>query len=109
MFKKSALLLLVLLAFAACASGKPRIIQTSPGSSDEVRLTAGMATQIEMPDDMRVQSVVAGNPALVTAETSGNVVNLIAKGSEGETNLIIRAMDEDGRAKVYQYRAVVQN
>jgi len=72
-----------------------------------VRLTVGLATQIELPEDMRAQSVVAGNPAMLTAEQSANVVNLIAK-SAGETNLIIRAVDEDSKAKVYQYRVIVQ-
>ena len=91
----------------ACASDKPHVVQASSDAS-ELRLTGGMATQIEMPDGERVQSVVTGNPALVTAERAGDVVNLIPKEGSGETNLIVRAIDEDGSSKVYQYRLIVQ-
>lgn len=107
MLKKTAITMAMAFILAACSSSSPRVIQTTSGSPD-VRLTVGLATQIELPDEMRVQSVVAGNPTLVSAEQSSNVVNLIAKGI-GETNLIIRALDEDNDAKVYQYRVIVQD
>ena len=107
MFKKPVVALIAFLALAACASSQPRVIQTS-AASPEVVLTVGMATQVEMPDARRVQSITVGNPNLVTAEQSGDVVNLLAKGESGQTNLIIRARDEDGHVKVYQYHVVVQ-
>ncbi len=107
MSKLSTAALTTFLILTACSSSTPRIIQTS-SSTQEVRLTSGMATQIELPEDTRVQSVVSGNPSLVTAEQTANVVNLIAKGSSGDTNLIIRAIDEDGHIKVHQYRVTVQ-
>jgi len=105
--KKAALVLLSCLALAACASEQPHVVQVS-ADMPEVRLRGGMATQIEMPAAERVQSVVTGDPALVTAEGADNVVNLIPKAGSGETNLIVRAVDEDGHSKVYQYRVVVQ-
>ncbi len=98
-------ILLSCLALAACASNNPRIIQASSDMPD-VRLTPGMATQVEMPAG-RVQSVVVGNPSLVTAERADNVVNLVPKEGSGETNLIIRATDDDGEVKAYQYRIIV--
>jgi uracil phosphoribosyltransferase len=67
-----------------------------------------MATQVEMPEDNKVQSVVVGDPELLTATQSGDVVSLVAKGGAGETNLIIRARESDGDIKVYQYRITVQ-
>ncbi|MDD5586563.1 MAG: pilus assembly protein N-terminal domain-containing protein [Alphaproteobacteria bacterium] len=106
MHSKPAVFLATFLALAACSSSTPRIIQTTSGVP-EVRLTVGRATQIEMPEDVRVQSVASGNPSLVTAENSGDVVSLVAKGP-GETNLIIRARDDDNDVKVYQYRVTVQ-
>jgi len=109
MLKKSAVALAAFLALAACASNnQPHIIQASPNSPD-ITLTVGMATQIEMPDQGRVQSITVGNPALVTADQNGDVVNLSAKGGTGETNLIIRARNEDGQTKVYQYHLTVQS
>lgn len=108
MFRKNAIAIATLFALAACSSSTPRIIQTT-SSSPDVRLTVGLATQIELPEDMRVQSVVSGNPAMVTADQSANVVNLVATGGTGETNLIIRSLDDDGDAKVYQYRVIVQS
>jgi Flp pilus assembly secretin CpaC len=108
MSKKSAAALLAFLALAACSSSQPRIIQAT-ASSPEILLKVGMATQIEMPDSGRVQSITVGNPALVTAEQNADVVNLLAKEGTGETNLIIRAHDEDGHTKVYQYHVTVQN
>jgi hypothetical protein len=107
MLRKSLILILSCVVLAACASGKPHIVQPSSDMS-EVRLTGGMATQIEMPDSERVQSVVTGDPTLVTADKADNVVNLVPKDRSGETNLIVRSIDEDGEAKVYQYRVVVQ-
>lgn len=106
MFRKT-FALAALLAIAACASAQPRVIQASADAMD-ISLTAGMATQIEMPSEGRVQSVVVGNPNLVTAEQAGDVVNLIGKGGAGETNLIIRFREEGGKTKVYQYRVTVQ-
>jgi hypothetical protein len=107
MFKKHTAILFVTLALAACASSSPRIIQATPGMPD-IHLTVGMATQLEMPDSGRVQSVTVGNPSLVTADQAGDVVNLVAKGTMGETNLIIRSRDDDGKIKVYQYHVYVQ-
>jgi type IV secretory pathway VirB9-like protein len=107
MIKKTTSILLTCLALAACASDHPRVIQAS-SDSPQVRLTGGMATQIEMPNAEHVQSVVTGDPTLVTAEAADNVVNLIPKQGNGETNLIVRAMDDDGHSMVYQYRIIVQ-
>ncbi|MEI8393122.1 MAG: pilus assembly protein N-terminal domain-containing protein [Rhodospirillaceae bacterium] len=107
MFKNAVIALFACFTLAACASSQPRVVQAT-SDMPEIRLTAGMATQIEMPTATgRVQSVTVGNPSLVTAERNSDVVNLLAKGSPGETNLIIRAIDEDGKAKVYQYRILV--
>ncbi|MDD3181847.1 MAG: pilus assembly protein N-terminal domain-containing protein [Alphaproteobacteria bacterium] len=107
MFKKSVLILSSVLALAACSSAQPRIIQATAGMPD-IRVTVGMATQIEMPDSGRVQSIAIGDPSLVSAEQATDVVSIIAKGSSGETNLIIRSRDEDGDINVYQYRVIVQ-
>jgi type IV secretory pathway VirB9-like protein len=107
MSKKHILTAALLLALSACASSQPRVIQASSGSS-EIRLTTGMVTQIEMPDSGRVQSVTVGNTSLVSAEQSGDVVNLSPKAGAGETNLIIRSRDDDGRTQVYQYHITVQ-
>ncbi len=107
MFKKSAALI-AFLTLAACAASQPHVIQAS-ASSPEIVLTFGMATQIEMPNEGRVQTMTIGNPALLTAEQNGDVVNLSAKEGAGETNLIIRARDEDGKIKVYQYHITVQS
>ena len=83
-------------------------IEQASDDMPEVRLTEGMATQIELPSSGRVQSVATGNPALVSADRTDNVVNLVPKEGSGETNLIIRSMDEDGHVKIYQYRLIVQ-
>lgn len=106
MLKKSAAFMLVLASLAACSTPQPKIIQAASGMQ-EIRLTVGMATQLEMPEAGRVQSVAVGNPALVTAEQASDVVSLIAKGGEGETNLIVRSRDEDGKVHIYQYRLIV--
>lgn len=106
MLKKSILILLASGALAACASSQPRVVQPTSNMS-EVSLTTGLATQIELPDNGHVRSVVVGNPSLLTVEKADNVVNLIPKESEGQTNLIIRATDNDGDAHVYQYRVTV--
>lgn len=107
MFKKYAFILLSFLAISACASQQPKIIQATSGMPD-IRVTVGMATQIEMPDSGRVVSVAVGNPSLVSAEQSTDVVSLVPKGGEGETNLIIRSRADDGEIKIYQYRVIVQ-
>lgn len=107
MLKKTATVLVTCLALAACSSDTPRILQ-AVSDMPEVRLTPGMATQIEMPNSGHVQSIVVGNPSLVTAERADSVVNLVPKAGYGDTNLIVRSVDEDGRTKVYQYRVVVQ-
>jgi|GEM_PF-901553 len=107
MFKKTASLLLVLLAACACASSSPKIIQASTNMPD-IRITVGMATQVEMPDQGRVQSVAVGDPSIVKAEQATDVVSLIATGGIGETNLIIRSRDDDNELHVYQYRIIVQ-
>lgn len=107
LIKKTTLVVMTCLALSACASDKPRIVQSS-GDMDSVRLTSGMATQIEVPSSGRVQSVVVGNPSLVTADHVDNVVNLVPKDGTGETNLIVRSINDSGDAKVYQYRVIVQ-
>jgi formamidopyrimidine-DNA glycosylase len=107
MFKKSAIIMLACLGLAACASSSPRVIQATSGMPD-IHLTVGMATQIEMPEEGRVQSITVGDPSLVSAEQNADVVNLVAKGGAGETNLIIRSRDSDDRIKVYQYHIYVQ-
>ncbi len=105
MLKPKTLALAFCLTLAACASDQPRIIQAS-SDMQSVHLTPGMATQVELPNG-RVQSVVVGNPSLVTAERTDNVVNLVPKEGTGETNLIVRATDDSGDTRVYQYRVVV--
>jgi len=107
MFKKPLVFAFCFALLACASSNKPQVIQAS-ADMPEIRLTEGMATQIEMPESGHVQSVVTGNPALVTAERSYNVVNLTPKAGTGETNLIIRFLDDSGDTKVYQYRVVVQ-
>jgi uncharacterized lipoprotein YajG len=106
MLKKYALLFASALVLAACGSAQPKIIQATTGMPD-IHLNVGMATQIEMPDQGHVQSVVVGNPNLVSVEKDQDVVSLIGKDSEGETNLIIRSR-ADGETKVYTYRVIVQ-
>ena len=106
MLKKTAILL-GLIALTACAENQPRVIQASQNSTN-IMLTVGMATQIEMPDQGRVQSITVGNPTLVSADQAGDVVNLIAKGGAGETNLIIRSRGDGSDVKVYQYHLTVQ-
>jgi hypothetical protein len=109
-FTKSAVLLAASLALAACSStpDQPHIIQASP-NSPQIYLTPGMATQIEMPDAARVQSLTVGNPSLVTAEQNADVVSLSAKeGAAGETNLIIRARNDAGEVRLYQYHITIQ-
>ena len=108
MFKKSSVILGAVLILAACASSQPRIIQASP-ENQNIILTAGIATQIEIPEEGRVQSITVGNPALLSAEQNADVVNLVAKDGRGETNLIIRARDNGGHTSVYQYHVTVQN
>ena len=111
MFKRSLVILAACAACAtmvACSSSTPRVIQAS-SDSPSVHLTGGMATQIEMPNGNRVQSATVGDPTLVTADYTANVVNLVPKKTiSGQTNLIVRAVDDDGDAKIYQYRVEVQ-
>jgi type IV secretory pathway VirB9-like protein len=108
MFKKSAILLLSCMTLAACASSEPHIIQPSADMTD-LRLQGGMATQIELPSSERVQSVVTGNPSLVIADKSDNIVNLVPTNKSGETNLIVRTTERGGGdSKVYQYRLIVE-
>lgn len=106
MSKRSVAVLLTALALAGCASSAPRVIQAKTGS-EEINLKVGMAAQVEMPSEGRVQAVVVGDPSIVSAEQAGEAVNLIAKGGPGETNLIIRSK-EDGATKVYQYKVIVE-
>jgi hypothetical protein len=47
-----------------------------------------------------------GNPDLVIANSSGDVVGLSARG-EGETNILVRVMDRDGEPRVHKYRLIV--
>ena len=108
MLKKTILLLASCMALAACASDEPRVIQPA-ADMKEVRLTGGMATQLEMPAGERVQSVVTGNPSLVVADKADNIVNLVPTDKSGETNLIVRTVNHNGGdSKVYQYRVIVQ-
>lgn len=107
MAKKTILILATCVLMAACASDKPHVVQAT-SDMPQIRLTSGMATQVEVPNSSRVQSVVTGNPNLVTADHVDNVVNLVPKEGSGETNLIVRATDDGGDTKVYQYRIVVQ-
>ena len=107
--KKTFIAMLCGVALAACSSAPemPRVVQASP-NMPEVRLISGMATQIEMPASGRVTSVTTGNPALVTAERGDGIVNLLPKEGSGETNLIIRSINEEGQTSVYQYRLIVE-
>lgn len=107
MSNKKLAILAACLITAACASDQPRVIQTSSGAAN-IDLTAGLATQVELPANERVQSVVVGNTDLVSTSQDGDVINLAAKAGAGDTNMIVRATDEDGDAKVYQYRITVQ-
>jgi type IV secretory pathway VirB9-like protein len=106
MLKKPAALFFCF-ALAACASPEPKVVQIAP-DAQVVNLTPGTATQIEMPDGERVQSVVTGKPSLVIADKADNVVNLVPGDGTGETNLIVRVKDSDNRSKVSQYRIIVQ-
>jgi hypothetical protein len=106
--RKTIILAAGLLALASCASSQPRIIQSS-GNNQDVHIAQGMATQIEMPDNGRVQTMTVGNPGLVDASQSGDVVTLLGKDKAGETNLIIRARDDSGDMHVYQYHVTVDS
>ena len=104
---KSKAAISAVLALAACSADQPRVIQTS-ANTPEIFLKPGMATQIEVPDNGHVQNVTVGNADLVTAQQADDVVNVTAKGSAGETNLIIRAKDDSGHSDVYQYHVTVK-
>jgi hypothetical protein len=86
MLKRTSLALIAFLFLAACAAGTPHVIQTT-AATEEIRLTIGMATQVEMPSQGRVQSVIVGDPAIVTADKEADVVNLVAKGHAGRHQL----------------------
>ncbi|HEU0117668.1 MAG TPA: hypothetical protein VFR09_03465 [Alphaproteobacteria bacterium] len=107
MFRKSAILVVACAALMACAQEQPRIIQPTANAS-EIRLSGGMATQVEVPNGSRVQSVTVGDPTLITAEHVDNVVNLVPKNKSGDTNMIVRTIDNGGDVQVYQYRINVQ-
>ena len=111
MFKAARLALFGLcgVMLAACASSNdvPRVVQAKPGM-EEIRLVSGMATQIEIPNNARVQSITVGNPELVSTERGDGIVNLMPKNGTGETNIIVRSVDDEGRSKVYQYRLIIQ-
>jgi type IV secretory pathway VirB9-like protein len=107
MFRKIITVFVFALVLAACSTPKPVVVQISPDAT-EIRLTPGMATQVEIPDDAFVKSVVVGNPEIVSAERDGSVVNLVPKQGSGETNLIVRAIDKYREIQVYQYRVVVE-
>jgi Flp pilus assembly secretin CpaC len=106
MLKKTSVTVAFLALLSACATNQPKVIQAS-GDTTDIHLTVGMATQVEMPDNGRVQSVIVGNPTLIDAQQSGDVVNLSGKGGAGETNLIIRSRNDDGKTQVYQYHVTV--
>lgn len=107
MLKKILMVMMTGILLTACSSDKPRIIQAGSDMT-AVRLTEGMATQIELPNNNRVQSIVVGNPSLVTADHTDNVVNLLPKEGSGETNLIVRGQNSSGEVEIYHYRIVVQ-
>ena len=108
MTKRMASLALCALLLSACSTPAPKIIQATSDAPD-LQLTGGLATQVEMPEKMRAVSVAVGNPNLVSAERDGDVVTLVSKGGEGQTNLIIRARDDEGKTKVFQYKILVQD
>jgi len=99
-------ILSVLAVTAACAAPQPTIVQTTT-ATDMVHLTQGFATQIELPDGERADNVAVGNDQIVRATAAGQVVNLAALAGSGETNVIVRAVGEDGRAHVHMYRLSV--
>ena len=107
MFKKSLAVLVAAFSLTACAANQPRVIQASVGNP-EILIMIGMATQVELPEQERVASAVVGNKDLVSLEQQSEVITLSAKGGAGETNLIVRARDDSGKTKVYQYRVIVQ-
>jgi len=97
----------VALTLSACASDpEPKIVQ-SQTTDKEIHLTAGMATQLEMPKGERVTNVTVGDPKLVVATSSSDVVGLSTPGGVGETNILVRVVDKDGDAKVHKYRLTV--
>jgi len=108
MSQRTIILAAGLLALAACSTPQPRIIQASSGNQN-IHLAQGMATQVEMPDNGRVETMTVGNPALVDASQAGDVVTLLGKDKGGETNLIIRARDDSGDMQVYQYHITVDS
>lgn len=94
---------------SACASdSEPKIVQ-SQTTDKEIHLTAGMATQLEMPKGERVTNVTVGDPKLVVATSGTDVVGLSTPGGVGETNILVRVVDKDGETKVHKYRLTVTN
>ena len=107
MYRISTIAIFAFLSLVGCASDQPHVIKAEAGP--EVDVKAGMATQIEMPNAARVQTVTVGNPSLVEVAKDSDIVNLTAKaGAAGETNLIVRSRDDSGDTKVYQYHVVVE-
>ncbi len=96
---------LVLLG-AGCSAPRPRVVETGPGS-DTIKLRAGRTTQVEMPRGQRVSDVAVGNPALLSASGRDGIVTLVPGVSlpeaGGETNVIVRTVDDRGRAFTHQY------
>jgi len=92
------------LGLSACADPRPRVVETT-ASSETIRLRAGRTTQVELPRGQRFSDVAVGNPALVSASGRDGVLTLVpaAGAPEGETNVIVRAADDRGRAFTHQY------
>jgi len=106
MLKKIFILCVAGLLLSACGSDEPGITNAS-SDLPQIRLMSGMATQIDAPDGRTIDSAVIGDPSLADLDVVSNVLNIFPKDHEGETNLIMRASDEDGNVKVYQYLLVV--
>ncbi|HUY68710.1 MAG TPA: pilus assembly protein N-terminal domain-containing protein [Alphaproteobacteria bacterium] len=105
MSKTACVILLPCLLLCACADS-PKVVQTSSDAS-KIHMIVGQAAQVAMPYGERVQSAIAGDPSVVTVVPIGDVVNLVPGKEAGETNLIVRTMDEDNRPDTYQYRIYV--
>jgi hypothetical protein len=105
MLKKTFILCVAGILLAACGSSEPHITNASV-NLPEIRLMPGMATQIDAPDQRTIDSALIGDPDLADLDVVNNVLNIFPR-HEGETNLIMRASDEDGNVKVYQYLLVV--
>jgi hypothetical protein len=106
MLKKTIILCMAALLMTACSSDQPRITNAS-SDLHEIRAMSGMATQIDAPAGRKIESAVIGDPSLADLDVVDNVLNIFPKDHAGDTNLIIRAADEDGEVKIYQYLLVV--